>query len=246
MNIPYPNPEERREAINRIVEKGLSARRISGFPAMARSLSPRILFFGVKDCVVAAAVAAVLAYAAVIASAASGQNFAGLVLFLLSPVFYILLYCLATGKELQENTWEIPMSCHYTLRHLTTMRMLYFGGFGAVADTLLAFFTSQSSGWPFLRMLGLSLSSLFLYASLSVFFLLRARRASLQLLAPPAVWIAAGFGLGFLLPDFGAGFFSAVPEWVTLLFAVCFCVVFLAQLHGYLGKNKEENSYAVG
>ncbi len=246
MSIPYPSPEERQKEINLIIKKGLPKRKTSSFWAMACCLSPRILFFGVKDCIIAAAAAAVLSYAAVIACAASSRNYAGLLLFLLSPVFYILLYCLATGKELQENTREIPMACRYTLRHLTTMRMLYFGGFGAVADTLLAFFISQSSSWPFLKMLGLSLSSLFLYASLAVFFLLRVRRTFLQLFAPPVIWTVAVSGLGFLLPDFGAGFFSAVPEWVTLLFAVCFCAVFLAQLHGYLGKNKEENSYAVG
>ncbi|MGI5896749.1 MAG: hypothetical protein ACOX6U_07295 [Oscillospiraceae bacterium] len=245
MNIPMPGPEERKTAIEQIVKQGLPARRRNDFFAIFCSLNPKVLFFGVGDCLFVSFLFAVFAGAAILASAAFNRTYSGMFLFLFSPALYFLLHCLTTVRELQENTREIPMTCRYTQRHLTAMRMLYFGGFGVAVNTVVVLLAAQSVKESFLQMLGLSLSSLFLYASWTVFCLLRFRRTMLQLIVPPAVWFVLVSGLS-LLPDYGAELIGMLPSGILLLFAGCFCAIFLAELHGYYGKNKEETTYAVG
>lgn len=246
MNIPMPGPEERDTAIAQIVKQGLPVRRKNDFLAMFRSLSPKVLFFGVGDCLFVSFLFAVFAGAAILANAAFNRTYSGMLLFLFSPALYFLLHCLTTVRELQENTREIPMTCRYTQRHLTAMRMLYFGGFGVAVNAVVALLAAQSLKESFLQMLGLSLSALFLYASWTIFCLIRFRRTLLQLAVPPTVWLLVITGLHFLLRDGGMQFVFMIPSGVLLLFAGCFCAVFLAELHGYYGKNKEETTYAVG
>lgn len=246
MNIPMPGPEERTMAIEQIVKQGLITRHKQGLFSIFRSLSPKILFFGVKDCLLVSFLFAAFAGIATVVSVVNSSDYSGLLLFLFSPALYFLLHCLTTVKELQENIREISMTCHYTQRHLTTMRMLYFGGFGVVANTVIALLMSQVSNGPFLQMLGLSLSSLFLYASWNLFCLLRFRRTILQLVVPPSVWLLAVTVLYLLLPEHGMNFIGMIPNGLLLLFAGCFCAAFLAELHGYYRKYEEETPYVVG
>lgn len=70
MNIPMPGPEERDTAIAQIVKQGLPVRRKNDFLAMFRSLSPKVLFFGVGDCLFVSFLFAVFAGAAILANAA--------------------------------------------------------------------------------------------------------------------------------------------------------------------------------
>lgn len=245
MNIPMPGPEEKKMAVSRIVDAGIPAVRRENLLGMAHVLTPKILFFGVGDCLLVSFLFLAFAGTAFLMSVQNNLNEAGVLLFLLSPALYLLLYSLTTLKEFSENTRAIPCSCRYNIRHLTTMRMLYFGGFGTAANALISFL---GAGWggSFARLFGVSLSVLFLYASVSTFCLLHLRRAVLQLVLPPALFAGAAVLMILFWPDFSSFLLNALPAGVSLLTAGCFCVTFLAEVYRYYKKGKGKTHYAFG
>ena len=245
MNIPMPGPEEKKMAVSRIVDAGVPAVRRENLFCMVRALTPRILFFGVGDCLLVSFLFLAFAGTAFLMSAQSNLNGSGVLLLFLSPALYLLLYSLTMLKEFSENTREIPCSCHYNIRHLTTMRMLYFGGFGTAANAVISFLGAGWSG-SFVRLLGVSLSVLFLYASVSTFCLLHLRRAVLQLVMPPALFAGAAVLMILFWPDFSSFLLNVLPAGVSLLTAGCFCAIFLAEVYRYYKKGKGKTHYAFG
>lgn len=245
MNIPFPSAEEQRSAVKEILVRGLPpVHQKDGLLKLLRILSPRVLFFGITDCVFAACVTALLGYSIAAACLWVNPSLAYQLILFLSPALYLLLCSLTTGKEIQENTRVISMTCRYTHRHLTAVRMLYFGAFGAVANTLLSFWTIEVLEQEFWNIWGISLSSLFIYAFLSIFCLLHLKKSVLQLLVPPICWGLGALVVWLAFPGIEIEMIKNMPVWITFAAALFFCAAFLVELYSYYKKTGRENYYA--
>lgn len=219
--IPMPNEEERRRAVRAIVDEGLP-------PQGKRWEIPlSVLFFGVGDCLFLAVLITGICFVPLAAAVFQRSPLAPL-LFLLSPLLYASLQFLTMWKEFTTGTLEWKQTCRIPFRVLTALRMLVFGGVSVMvcvpADVLLWELSRHRAALPW--MLGVSFSSLFLYAALSL-FCQRFRRKEMML-AAPALWLALGILL--LCWEEGAALLLRVPALVFFLLALAGLGLFLQEL----------------
>lgn len=206
--IPRPTPEERTRSIRRVLDEGL--------PRPARRTLPlSALFFGVEDCLFLSALLAGLGLIPAVASA--GKIPAAVLpalLFLTSPALYALPHMLTWWKDRMSGTLEWKRACRILPGQILALRMLVFGAAAVAVSVPSAVLYWAVSGCrlslPWL--LGLSFSSLFLYASLSLSLLRRNR-----LLLPPALWLL--LGLVLLRWERGGELLLRVPALVFFLLA---------------------------
>lgn len=181
--IPMPTATERKAAIERILELSEMERHLR-----RRSVPLSMVFFGVEDCLFLPVLAALLC---LIPGAAVAQ-FSTVVplLFLFSPALYTALHLLTTWKDKMSGMAEWRRSCRMSAWIILALRMLVFGGLAAAVCVPVDILLWVTSGrvWSLPWMLGLSFSSLFLYAALTL-FCLRFRRG---IVVPTAVWGAVG------------------------------------------------------
>ena len=183
--IPVPTEEERRRAVRAIVDEGLPP------PAgrFLREIPLSVLFFGVGDCLFLAVLITGLCFVPLAAAAFQKTPLAPL-LFLLSPLLHASLQVLTMWKEFATGTLEWKQTCRISFRVLTALRMLVFGGVSVMvcvpADVLLWELSLHRAALPW--MLGVSFSSLFLHAALS----LACRKLWWGAAVPAAVWVLAG------------------------------------------------------
>lgn len=219
--IPMPNEEERRRAVRAIVDEGLPS------PGKRWELPLSVLFFGVGDCLFLAVLITGICFVPLAAAVFQRSPLAPL-LFLLSPLLYASLQVLTMWKEFTTGTLEWKQTCRIPFRVLTALRMLVFGGVSVMvcvpADVLLWELSLHRAALPW--MLGVSFSSLFLYAALSL-FCQRFRRREMML-AAPALWLALGILL--LCWEEGAALLLRVPALVFFLLALAGLGLFLQEL----------------
>ena len=181
--IPMPTGEERQGAIRRIVELSEAEQHLR-----RRRVPLSVVFFGVEDCLFLPVLAALLCL--IPGAAATRFSPAVPLLFLFSPALYAALHLLTAWKDKMSGMAEWRRSCKLSAWTILALRMLVFGGLAAalcVPANILLWLTSGRV-WSLPWMLGLSFSSLFLYAALTL-FCLRLRRG---MVLPPAVWGAVG------------------------------------------------------
>ena len=232
--VPMPVPEEKDRAISAILDAGLPEAEPTRLLGQWKALPLSVLFFGTGDCLFLACLLAALGFVPLVAAAARELPLAPL-LFLLSPCLYALLQGLTAWKERMSGTLEWKSTCRISLRALTALRMLVFGGVSTVVCVPANVVLWQVSGcrlglgW----MLGLSFSSLFLYAALS----LACQRPGWAMLAAPAVWSVIGSAP--LWSRRAAVFLEGVPALVFLLIALGGLTAYLLELRSYLSKPLE-------
>lgn len=219
--IPMPSEEERRQAIRAVVDEGLPS------PGKRWEIPLSVLFFGVGDCLFLAVLITGICFVPLAVAVFQRSPLAPL-LFLLSPLLYASLQFLTMWKEFSTGTLEWKQTCRIPFRVLTALRMLVFGGVSVMvcvpADMLLWELSHRRAALPW--MLGVSFSSLFLYAALSL-FCQRFRRREMML-AAPALWLALGAIL--LCWEEGAALLLRVPALVFFLLALTGLALFLGEL----------------
>lgn len=223
--IPMPTGEERQAAIRRIVElSGVEQR------ARRRSVPLSVVFFGVEDCLFLPVLAALLCL--IPGAALARFDTVAPLLFLFSPALYAALYLLTAWKDTMSGIAEWRRSCRLSACTLLALRMLVFGGLAVIvcvpADILLWLTSGRS--WSLPWMLGLSFSSLFLYAALTL-FCLRLRQG---MVIPPAVWGVTGLLL--LVWERGSELLLRVPILVLFFLAaagLAYCVLTLERMLRY-------------
>lgn len=221
--IPMPTEEERRRAIRAVVDAGLPPPE----GRLLREIPLSVLFFGVGDCLFLAVLITEICFVPLAAAVFQRLPLAPL-LFLLSPLLYASLQFLTMWKEFSTGTLEWKQTCRIPFRVLTALRMLVFGGVSVMvcvpADMLLWELSRHQAALPW--MLGVSFSSLFLYAALSL-SCQRLRRREMML-AAPALWLVLGAIL--LCWEEGAALLLRVPALVFFLLALAGLALFLREL----------------
>lgn len=191
--IPMPTAGEKDAAVAQILATGLSDRPELWYTLTEtlRATGFRTLFFGAADCLFLSALFLLFCLLPA-AVAAARQGPVGPTLFLLSPALYAALHLLTAWKEVQSGTLEWRQTCRVSLRTMTALRMLIFGGASVlvcVPANLLLWYLAEG-GVSLSWMVALSVSSLCLYGALAL-YCLRLRGAA-GLLTAPAVWAAVG------------------------------------------------------
>lgn len=225
---------EREAAISAILDRGLVPR--PGLAEILRSaLDARVLFFGVVDCIFLSILAALLLIP--LLAAALQLLSPAPALFLASPALYALLLGLTAWKEAQSGLLDWKRSCRLSLQAVAALRMVVFGG-GSVLVCVpvnLWLWRARGGELPLSWMLGVSLSSLFLYGLLSLACLERRGR----LVAPPVIWAALG-GL-LLVWDGASAWLMALPGAVFLVLAGGALALYLLELRRFcLGQRRGE------
>lgn len=241
--VPYPNETEKAASISYIVDNGV--RHESGLSLIkgaADTLGMRALFFGVEDCLFIAVILTVLLGAF---SAAAAMDHAPVtpLLFLLSPALYAVLHILTLWKDAMSGTLEWKHTCRMSIRAVTALRMLCFGGAAVcvcVAQCLALWYVTREL-YSLVWMMSVSFSSLFLYASLSLSLQAVRRRIAV---AAPVIWITVGIAL--LYWNGANMFLPRVPAAVFFLIAATSVAGMLFQLKRYISRPIEGGlSYAV-
>lgn len=230
--IPMPAEEERRQAVRAVVDAGLPP------PAgrLLREIPLSVLFFGAGDCLFLAVLITGVCFVPLAVAVSQKVPLAPL-LFLLSPLLYAALQFLTMWKEFMTGTLEWKQTCRVPFRVLTALRMLVFGGASVAVcvpvNVLFWELSLHSAALPW--MLGVSFSSLFLYAALSLSCQRFRRREAM--LAAPALWLILGIAL--LCWEDGTALLFRVPAFVFFLLALTGLVLFLMELKHYLSRSIE-------
>lgn len=235
--ILLPTQEEKDRAIRAILDQGLP--QPMGLARRVRTLPVGALFFGVGDAVFLAVLLTLLCLIPA-ALAAARQSPLAPVLFLFSPFLYGALQSLTLWKEAQCGTLAWKQTCRVSFRVVAALRMLCFGGASVLASVgaCVLLWTLSGRTVSLLWLLGLSCSSLFLYAALSLAL------EGLSRLTTPLLWI--GLGIGLMLWARGSELLLLVPAWVFLLVAAGSLAAFLMGVNRRLRKQREgDGRYAV-
>lgn len=225
-SILTPTEEERQAAVRRIVELSAAVDRTPQW----RRVPLSVLLFGIEDCLFLTLLAALLGMIPGAAAARSVPMAA--LLFLFSPALYAALYLLTSWKDSATGMAEWRKSCRLSSWTLLALRMLVFGGLAAalcVPGNLLLW-AASGRRCSLLWMLGLSFSSLFLYAALTLFCLRRRQWKAV----PPALWAVLGTLL--LAWEQSAELLLQVPALVFFLLAVSallYCILILGKMLRY-------------
>lgn len=223
-----PTDAERERSIAAVLDAALPQRARRGWLGWTlRESPPSLLFFGVEDCLFLATLFAGLCLAPAALAVVQNTPLPAL-LFLVSPALYLALHLLTTWKESMSGMLEWKRTCRVPLQKVTAVRMFVFGGASVVACVAMSAVLWQLSNraLPFAWMLGVSFSSLFLYAALSL-AVQRARRRW-ALFAVPAAWVVLGAVL--LRWEGAATLLLQVPTYVFLLVAFCALLLFLGEV----------------
>ena len=236
--IPMPTEAEKNAAVAQILHMGLPARR-GLMDVLESALNAQVLFFGVTDCIFLSILAAALLLLPLLFSIPQMDGYPAPLLFLTAPVLYALLLGLTAWKEAQSGLLDWKRSCRLSLQTVSALRMAVFGG-GSVLVCVpvnVWLWSVMKGELPLSWMLGVSLSSLFLYGLLSLVCLERLRWG--QLVAPPVIWLALS-GL-LLIWDGASAWLTALPGTVFLVLAGVALTLYLLELKRFcLGQRRGE------
>lgn len=164
-------------------------------------------------------------------------------MFFASPLTYILLYSLTMWKENLTGTLELHKTCRITPRHITAVRMLFFGGASMTVNGLVSIFifkTVQEHDitLSFLRLLEISFCSLFIFAAVLLFIMLKRGSKTQRIFA--ALWCVSGIA-AVMMTEFEL-FLRNLPSYVLIGTAVIFALLFILETRIYFKKGEK---YAV-
>ena len=233
--VPMPTPVERGAAIRRIVDRGLAPAR-----PVWRTLPLSTLVFGVEDCLFLAVVLGLSPAVLVRAPAEIFAEHLAAVIFLTSPLLYATAYALTMWKEALSGTMDWKRTCRLPLQTLMALRMLLFGGAAVLVcvPVNLLLWWASGGALPLVRVLGVSFSSLFLYAALS----LACRRLRWGPAVPMALWSLLGL---YFMQTRAALPLDRIPTAIFFLLAGGGLLLCTGQLHAMLhSTNKGGFTYA--
>jgi len=193
--IEMPTLDEKRRSINKIMEHAPKKRQsyFREIGELLRLIGIRGLFFGVGDAAFLAVTATMIIGAALMAISSEVLYSA---MFFTSPLTYILLYSLVTWKENLSGTLDLHKTLKISTRHITAVRMLFFGGFSIAVNGIISGFAvfeyrHSENTVSYLKLLEISFCSLFVFAAILLFVMLKFRSNKSQI-AFISLWVTVG------------------------------------------------------
>lgn len=243
--VQFPTSEEKSQSIRTILDRGVAQpqRLRSALPQLWRALGVRGLFFGVWDCVLLATLASALVWCGLIPWLGNSRSSLYVLLFVSSPFLYGLLHTLTIWKEISTGTYELLMTCRYSLQQITVMRMLVFGGaslmLSVAAGGLISLLYPDLISM--LEMVSICCSALFLFATVQI---IAEQKWPMRYFIAPAIWILLGLGL-ILLGEKAESFLIGIPIFVFwIITLVCAGVYGMTLRHIFFNPREGAISYA--
>lgn len=238
---------EKEKAIQNIVQQGVvsPADKIREVLNASRSCSFRILFFGVEDCLFLGILVTICLWLFLL------QFNTKTILcsvFALSPFAYISCFILTTWKEHLVQLYEVKMSCHFTIRQVIALRMIYlsFGNMLINTIALSLFVQTQTTVIPFWKTLGLSFTSLFLYGVLMLSFQIKGRMY-LSIAIPSIIWGLCNLFITFYYGNRVERLLLNLTGTLVLIIVSCSFIAYLFMLYYFFTtRYKEEIINVIG
>jgi hypothetical protein len=157
-----------------------------------------------------------------------------------APLMFLLITAFTETTERVSGLYELKQTCRYTVRQITALRVLCYGGVGAVFTAVIAVI-GASDAYEFLSLFPLCLSSLFVCAALSMmaFRFVRGKWASA---AYSVIWVIFSAEFSLLYRDKWELFLSGFPIAVSTVIALAGIRLFAWQISRMLSEVKK---YAV-
>jgi len=241
--INIPTPEEKRRSIDFIVNQSPEKSKpfFHEIGNLLRSIGVRGLFFGVGDAAFLAVTAALIIGAFFIVGIEKAMYS---VMFFTSPLTYILLYSLTMWKENLTGTLELHKTLRISTRHITAVRMLFFGGISVAVNGVVSLFAFHHAKKheitvSFFRLLEISFCSLFIFAAILLFVMLKtqSRASTRNICIFLSVWVISGaVGLIQTIPAFDI-FLRTLPAFSLTGVAVIFAILFIFESKIYFRRN---------
>lgn len=247
MSIMMPSKEEKEQSIHTILELGMQPSKTlkDVIPMLLKRIGFHNLFLGLWDAIFLAFVCVIAFTVVFMLPEGINRNVRYMGLFFISPFFYLMLHGFTSWKELQNGTYEIKMTCHYTLRELTALRMIIFSVFCIVLDVILSggiwHFTKE--GMKLFQLIGLSLSALFFYGTATMVVLRKGLSIYGQLVVP-VIWSVLCLVPIILKIDMEAILLALPNVVVGIVFVAAVCC-YLVQIKKYLFGGEKGGFYYV-
>lgn len=149
-----------------------------------------------------------------------------------APTLFLLILAFAETAERLGGLYEIKQTCHYTVRQVTALRVMYYSTAGMLYSTGIALFSMENM-FEFLSLFMLCLSSLFICAILT---LTAMRHISMKWagIVCATVWATMTLAAPFLLGKKWEDFLKGIPTAVTLGICAIGMALFILELRKML------------
>ncbi len=195
------------------------------------------LFFGVGDSVFLAMILVLILWLPPMFSAQE-DTYLLFWLFFLSPFAYALLHYFCVWKQIMTGTYEMMQTTRISLRQLTVLRMLLFGGFGIVFSVVTGTLVSivLANNIPMIHSISVSFSGLFLFASFQIWTDLKWNNRKVYFIVP-IIWLVLGVIL--YLTEHNINLLITLPTVVFIGIAIFSFATYLFTLKSYYFKPQE-------
>lgn len=168
--------KEINEQVNQIIEKGFTPKKSTPHElfSFVKSIGIRNLFIGSGDIFFFILFSLIAALLFGFGNVERNSIFA--IIHTISPILYFLLFMISILKDKTANTFDIIMSCKYTLRHFIGIKMLCFAIAALLINAILSLLFDLRYDIGFLKCFALSASSLFVFSALLILILLKSTK----------------------------------------------------------------------
>jgi hypothetical protein len=154
------------------------------------------------------------------------QDLYGLV-FLLSPLLFLMLSIFTYVHKMNKETFEIEMSCKYNVYQIIAFKMLAFSAVSIVVNTIMiAILATVYDDIHFLRAFMISITGLFVFSILFLYGMMK-RRSTIAVATVVIMWMGGNLLFRFMNDALYTNLLVTMPLFV-------YGVVFIGSLYCYV------------
>ncbi|GAF18038.1 hypothetical protein JCM19046_2582 [Bacillus sp. JCM 19046] len=246
--IPYPENEQKKGEINRIVSQGLikNTSFLTAIKEMYRHLGFKYLLTSWMESAILLLTFAFTVFLTILLSgfdrSETEQAFYAYV-FLLSPIFFLSISMFHYAIRKSNETYEVEMVCKYNVYQLIGYRMFFFSAVAIVLNTcFIGVVLTQTSHISFSRAVILSITSLFLFSALFLFALFK-RRTLTYVLVVVGVWVIGNVSFGLFFQDVYLYVLTQLPLVVHMTVFLVMFVIYCYYVKRLLHFQQKEGVY---
>lgn len=221
------NEKVKNESIESILSQGLANPQTTRerVAEMGRSLGWRFLFW---DTGYGLFFAAITLAAVLVLFSLAPDEYRSSAAVAVAPLLFLFAILFAETSERVGGLYELKMTCRYTIRQITALRVTCYSVLGSAFTAMVAGI-SVDNGYEFLKLFPLCLSALFVCAvlALSVMQVLHGKWIHA---AFAAAWVFVNIALPFALGDKWEAILQETPIAISSVLAVCGAAAFVCQI----------------
>lgn len=230
MSIEILSNDKKEKSINYIVQRGVATPIVSwaNIKDRMKICDIRTAFYGINDCIFLGIIISVIFW---LMFFQVDTKLIGCGVYLLSPLVYMVIYCLVVWKEMIFDLYEMKMACKYHLQLLSSIRMLYFSMISLAWNSIAILMMQPvgERGADFMNLLGISFAATFLYGIAIIFFRWRRKTVISQLICS-GVWVGANVFFICVGGQAFEKFLMDLPGYMVAIIVCASSMVYLSML----------------